>query len=99
MPHGRDRLLRGLAVSLKWKKDGTAKCGPCEMRVWHWGGQPRPWLWREESQIDEKEAFGNSTTMGYATTETKAKAAAEEWLRAQAEKMLKDLGQRNEGGK
>ncbi len=67
---------------LKWKKDGTAKCGYYVASV-----QRQAWLrWRWT--ITHEFVL----TASYCRTSFGAKKCAETWLRKQANQMLKDLG-------
>ncbi len=71
-------------MALKWKKDGTAKCGPFNVSV---GGEITGWWWAATAARDADEWEGS----GHAKTEAAAKLAASKWLRIQAASMLRDL--------
>lgn len=65
-------------MALKWKKDGTAKCGPFEVRV-------------SESETKWIINDANSGELFLWSTARNPKLAAEKWLTSQVGKMAKAL--------
>ena len=66
-------------MALKWKKDGTAECAWLRIQIFKHG---RNWV----LDIDGYNVWSEFSQQD-------AKQAAENWLREQAHKMLKDLGE------
>lgn len=83
---------------LKWRKDGTAKCGPFRLEVcqcWpknYW--YARVEIGRPGHTINfAMEPWGGERVRTYGTKKT-AQWGAKKWLRKQAAAMLKDLGEK-----
>lgn len=72
---------RGVAMGLKWRKDGTASFGPFEVKVFRING-PFPWRWK----------CGILWGIAEKDSKASAKRTAEIVLRERVKHMQSDLG-------